>query len=199
MLARARWCVCDQGGFTGIIIAAENGHLEVVKLLLDNGADVDQAEEVNQLHKHIPCSSSSVHSAPRQGKRNVSELLCSTSLLGDHQEFVCVNVSLCMCTCVRACVLARAHTRTLTSEPRPTSLLDNCATMESVLSLTTAWSAWAVSSATQTYAHKGTDRLGDAIFSVVPQLLRQVEVCPRWLRQHPKHCLHHGQVAFRSK
>ena len=41
-------CVCDiQNGGTGFIESAQNGHLEVVKLLLDKGADVNQANEVS--------------------------------------------------------------------------------------------------------------------------------------------------------
>ena len=35
-----------QDGWTGFIQAAQNGHLEVVKLLLDKGGDVSQASKV---------------------------------------------------------------------------------------------------------------------------------------------------------
>ena len=39
--------VCFQDGWTGFIIAAEKGHVEVIKLLLDKGADVNQATKVS--------------------------------------------------------------------------------------------------------------------------------------------------------
>ena len=38
--------VCLQGGWTGFIFAAYGGQLEVVKLLLDKGADVNKATKV---------------------------------------------------------------------------------------------------------------------------------------------------------
>ena len=41
-----------QNGRTGFIMAAQNGHLEVIKLLLDIGADVSKAGKVNQVPTH---------------------------------------------------------------------------------------------------------------------------------------------------
>ena len=35
-----------QNGVTSLFIASQNGHVEVVKLLLDRGASVDKAKEV---------------------------------------------------------------------------------------------------------------------------------------------------------
>ena len=37
----------DQGGHFALIVAAGGGHIEVVKLLLDKGADVNQATKVS--------------------------------------------------------------------------------------------------------------------------------------------------------
>ena len=39
-------CFCVKNGWTCFILAAENGHFEVVKLLLEKGADVNQASTV---------------------------------------------------------------------------------------------------------------------------------------------------------
>ena len=36
----------SQDGFTGLYQAAQNGHLEVVELLLDKGADVNRTDKV---------------------------------------------------------------------------------------------------------------------------------------------------------
>jgi hypothetical protein len=39
----------SQGGRTGLMQAAQNGHLNLVRLLLDRGADVKAADQVAQL------------------------------------------------------------------------------------------------------------------------------------------------------
>ena len=36
-----------QGGWTGLVLAAQNGHLEVVRLLVDKGADINAMTEVH--------------------------------------------------------------------------------------------------------------------------------------------------------
>ncbi len=41
-----------QDGHTASIFASQNGHLEVVRLLLDKGAKVDAVTKVQQLHTH---------------------------------------------------------------------------------------------------------------------------------------------------
>ena len=59
-------------------MAAQNGHLEVVKLLLDKGADVNKADEVIRKLKFV-----SMPEPPRM------------------HSFVCVCVHVCMCVCTR--------------------------------------------------------------------------------------------------
>ena len=63
---------------------AQNGHLEVVKLLLDKGADVDKADEVNQ----------ALNSMPEPPQRHTIVRAC-----------VCVGVCVYVCLRVRVCVL----------------------------------------------------------------------------------------------
>jgi len=43
----------SQGGFTPLMLAAQEGHSEVVSFLLDNGAHVEAATEVRR--DHINC------------------------------------------------------------------------------------------------------------------------------------------------
>ena len=76
--------LCPQNGFTSLIIAASKGHLEVVKLLLDKGANVNQMGTVRA---------------------------CVLWLARDPfgVSFVCVCV--CTCACVRARARADAHRR----------------------------------------------------------------------------------------
>ena len=81
---RARAGVCFQDGRTAIIQAAQDGHLEVVKLLLDKGADVNKADEVIRKLKFA-----SMPEPPRV------------------HSFVYVFV--CACVCARVCVLKSAH------------------------------------------------------------------------------------------
>ena len=40
-------CVCCQNGWTSFILASANGHLELVKLLLYKGANVNQTSKVS--------------------------------------------------------------------------------------------------------------------------------------------------------
>ena len=40
------WLVFMQEGFTALYIASQNGHTEIVTLLLDKGADVDHLTKV---------------------------------------------------------------------------------------------------------------------------------------------------------
>ena len=43
----------SQAGITALLIAARYNHFEVVKLLLDKGADVNKADEVSLSHVNI--------------------------------------------------------------------------------------------------------------------------------------------------
>jgi ankyrin repeat protein len=49
LLARLDPYILFQGGRTGLIQAAQNGHLNLVRLLLDRGGDVNAADQVAQL------------------------------------------------------------------------------------------------------------------------------------------------------
>ncbi len=52
-----------QDGFTGLYLASEKGHLEVVRLLLDKGANVDAANQVRPPPAHMTSS----HASGREG------------------------------------------------------------------------------------------------------------------------------------
>ena len=66
-------------------MAAQNGHLEVAMLLLDKGADVNMADEVNYALKFA---------LPEPSRRGP-----------------CVSVCVCvyLCVCARACARVRAR------------------------------------------------------------------------------------------
>ena len=67
--------LCPQNGFTSLIIAASKGHLEVVKLLLDKGANVNQMGTVRA---------------------------CVLRLARDPFYVLCVSVHVCVCARARA-------------------------------------------------------------------------------------------------
>jgi hypothetical protein len=75
-----RWC--RQEGTTGLYVAAQNGHLEVVRLLLDSRAEPNSAEEV---HGHTALPSHALH-FPRQ-HRPPAHLLSLFSNLPESLKF----------------------------------------------------------------------------------------------------------------
>ena len=73
--ACVRECVCSQNGWTGFILASQNGHLEVVKLLLDKGADVNKADKVNEIPTHSQ-SPSAVQVPQTMSLRDKTRVTC---------------------------------------------------------------------------------------------------------------------------
>ena len=45
----AKLCIRRQGGYTLLYIALKNGHTEVATMLVERGADMNQADDVNLL------------------------------------------------------------------------------------------------------------------------------------------------------
>ena len=78
-----------QDGCTGLILASNSGHVEVVRLLLDSKADANLADEVQPHHAPFPAGrracpgplagvgSSGSDAGPMEGARvDVSRFLC---------------------------------------------------------------------------------------------------------------------------
>ncbi|MEN8166321.1 MAG: ankyrin repeat domain-containing protein [Pseudomonadota bacterium] len=47
LIADAAVNLTDKGGYSAMMLAASNNHVEIVELLLNEGADVDQVENTN--------------------------------------------------------------------------------------------------------------------------------------------------------
>ena len=75
------------------MVAAQNGHLEVVKLLLDKGADVNQANKVSVCMRVYEF---------------VCVCVCATKVPVFVLRYPCVgDVNKCVCACVLVCVCHR--------------------------------------------------------------------------------------------
>ena len=75
----------DNQGRTGLHLAAAHGHLELVTLLLGQGAEVnvlDNVSEVNRIKHHLSTNSRAVYF-------DAYESICVNSM--DHNDLFCTN------------------------------------------------------------------------------------------------------------
>ena len=83
-----------QTGGTALIVASECGHLEVVKLLIHNGAKINISNNVRYIFVLVSCVC-----------RCMCVCVCVCVCVRACMQ-VCLCVCACVCACVRVCVRA---------------------------------------------------------------------------------------------